>query len=146
MAVLLCVCLFRHVFRLHFCRLKSTASNVPPPPRAATPSSHSTSTTSRILTCNQNGVTMLLHVDWVTWVNIYTYIYLFIFMHKYLCVRVSRFGSRTDAPKRDAWSSWARWAHGDTHFSGVRGGWERWWTGSSLGSSSLTGPSRTTEV
>lgn len=61
-----------------------------------------------------------------------------------LCV--FRSGSRTDVPKRGAWSSWAPWAPGGTRFSGARGGWGRWWTGWSPGSWSPTGPSPTMEV
>ncbi len=87
-----------------------------------------------ILTCNQNGASSLSHVRRVTRGD------------PYMCVCVFRSGSRTDVPKRGAWSSWARWAPGGTRFSGARGGWGRWWTGWSPGSWSPTGPSPTTEV
>lgn len=60
-----------------------------------------------------------------------------------VCVR---FGSKTGALKRGAWSSWAHWARGDTRFSGVHGGCARWWTAWSQESSSRTALSPTTEV
>lgn len=107
-------------------------SSISPPPLFHLPQKKN----KKILTCNQNGVSNLLRVCRVTWIDPQ---YVF-----FSCV--SRSGSRTVVPKKGAWSSWARWAHGGTRFSGARGGWGRWWTDWSPGSSSPTGPSLTMEV
>lgn len=40
-----------------------------------------------------------------------------------------RFGSRTEDPKSDEWSSWVLWGPGGTPSSGARGGWGPWEAG-----------------